>query len=529
MKFKITLSVLTVVLLAGVFTWALFTPGGPVASAVQPTFRTASYQPGEPGVAQTPAPTLSLNDLDKSELQALITNSGQNAIKAAIRQVAPAVVQIDVTRSSRIGIQQPFDQEGMFEYFFNGPDKNFEDFFNRMPQQRERLSQSVGSGVFIEFEGQVFLISNHHVVTGAESLQVTTQAGQRFNAEVIGGDEMMDIAVLRVDTQGQTVPTATLGDSDSLEIGDWAVAIGNPLGLSHTVTAGIISAVERNVNNPQGNGRFRALIQTDAAINPGNSGGPLVNAMGEVIGINTLIANNAEGLNFAININEVKRALPQLIQDGQVNRAWLGVFIQELDDTLAQQFGINDGLGVLVSDVVQGSPSVGALQSGDVVQSVDGQAVDSVTELQDAIMYKMAGQAVTLGIVRNGEAMTVEVTLGQRPQDGELVPMERPETEQRDTDALQKFGLKVNALTPEITEKLGLETDQGLVIEFVEPNGRAFWATPQPQPGDVIVQINRQDVATIEAWNEAVSEMDDSANVVLTLIRDGRTFFVALP
>jgi len=520
MKLKIFLGVFVMALMAGGIAWALSASGVPVTRALQPAFQTASFQPQ--------APSISLDDLDKLQLQTLITNSGQNAIKSAIQQVAPAVVQIDVTRS--VDMKNTFNQEGVFEYFLNDPKGNFEDLFDRIPQSRERVTQSLGSGVFIEFEEQVYLISNYHVVKGAESLQVTTQNGDRFNAQVIGSDTTMDIAILNVDTQGQAVPVARLGNSNQIEIGDWAVAIGNPLGLSHTVTAGIISAVERSVNHPEGNGRFRALIQTDAAINPGNSGGPLVNALGEVIGINTLIANNAEGLNFAININQVKQALPQLIQEGHVSRAWLGVFIQELDNVLAQQFGISDGAGVLISDVVPDAPAMDALQSGDVLQSVDGQVVNTVAELQDAIMFKTAGEIVTLNIIRDGQPVTVEVTLGQRPDEGQTTPAQHPQTQEPDVEALQKFGLKVRVLTPEKAEALGLNSDaQQLIIEYVEPNSRAFWASPQPQPGDVIAQLNRQDIATIEAWNKTISELDDRADVVLTLIRDGRTFFIALP
>ncbi len=525
MKLKIFSAVFIMALMAGGIAWALSATGVPVTRALQPTFQTASFQPQ--------SPSISLDDLDKLQLQTLITNSGQNAIKSAIQQVAPAVVQIDVTRS--VGVGHEFQQKDIFDYFMDDPEgnfkelKEFEDFFDRIPQSREqRVKQSLGSGVFIEFEDQVYLISNDHVVKGAESLQVTTQNGDRFNAHVIGSDATMDIAILTVDTQGQAVPVARLGNSDQIDIGDWAVAIGNPLGLSHTVTAGIVSAVERSVDHPQGNGRFRALIQTDAAINPGNSGGPLVNAMGEVIGINTLIANNAEGLNFAININEIKHALPQLIQEGHVRRAWLGVFIQELDNVLAEQFGISDGEGVLVSDVVLDAPAMDALESGDVIQTVDGQTVDSVVELQDAIMFKSIGQVVTLGIIRDGQPVIVEVLLGSRPDD-QAAPAQRPQIEQPDVEALQKFGLKVSGLTPEKAETLGLDSGQTLIIEYVEPNSRAFWASPQPQPGDVIAQLNRQDIATIEAWNEAISQLDDSADVVLTLIRDGRTFFIALP
>ncbi|HEY5596031.1 MAG TPA: trypsin-like peptidase domain-containing protein [Candidatus Bipolaricaulota bacterium] len=464
---------------------------------------------------QTPStPMVDLSSLDEESLHALITASGQNAIKTAIRQVAPAVVQIDVTRT--VSNVRRF---GQFKLYFNSP---LEDLLQRAPQS-QRLSRSLGSGVLVSFEGQTYVLTNNHVIDGADGIQVTMQQGEKLFAEVIGMDATMDIAVLRVDAAGMALPSAELGDSSTLEIGDWVVAIGNPLGLSHTVTSGIVSALGRDVDSPVGE-RMHALIQTDAAINPGNSGGPLVNARGQVVGINTLIANNAEGLNFAINVNEITRVLPQLIQAGKVTRAWLGVFIQDLDQALAQQFGVEAGKGALVSDVVEGSPAQGLLHSGDVITAVDGQAVGSVSQLQGAIAFKAVGTVVTLSLVREGQPATVQVALGEKPSDGIA-----PGGEISSDVALEKFGLHVSALTPEQAKELGLPTSQGVVITAVDPDSRAYWASPQPQPGDVVLEVNRQDIGSVAEWNEQVSNLGEQDQVVLTLVRQGRAFFVALP
>lgn len=511
MKTKMFLGTLAIAVLMGGLAWAI---SGNISSL---------------GLAQTvpdatvESNTLNPDALDEATLQAVIMASGQYAIKSAIGKVAPAVVQIDVTRN--LSGRDRLGNDRIFEFFFNDPNSPFFNSPNPSnPQQR--ISQSLGSGVFIELDGQIYLLSNNHVVQGAKSIRVTTQEGKQFSAEIIGADASIDVAVLEVNLNGEPVPTATLGDSDRLEIGDWVVAIGNPLGLSHTVTAGIVSALSRDVANPQGNGRFRALVQTDAAINPGNSGGPLVNARGEVVGINTLIANDAEGLNFAININEVKRALPQLIQDGKLTRAWLGVFIQDLNGPLADQFGVTADGGVLVSDVIEGSPSVGVLQSGDVITHVNDEAVGNVSELQEAIMFKPVDDVVNLNIIRDQQPLTVQVTLGQRPEADEVAPAQ---SQSQQVEPLEQFGLRVQSITPELTEQLGLDTDQGVVIAAVAANSRAFWANPQPRQGDVIVEVNRQQITSLNDWNELVQAIDEDVQVVLTLMRGGRTFFVALP
>jgi len=445
-----------------------------------------------------------LSQLTKDQLQSLITAAGQNAIKAAIKRAGPAVVQIEVTKEGA----SPF-------WFFEDP--FFKRFFGEPPFQERRMERALGSGFVIEFAGKKYILTNNHVVEGATSIRVTMPQGKTFHAELIGGDEMLDVAVLNIAVQD--LPTVELGDSSKVEIGDWAIAIGNPLGLQHTVTAGIISALDRDVPKPDGQGYFRSMIQTDAAINPGNSGGPLVNALGQVIGINTAIVLGSEGINFAIPINSVKQILPQLIEKGKVTRAWLGVQIQDLTEDLALQFGVEPSEGVLIADVLRGAPAEGKLQRGDIVLSVNGQKVRNVDELQQAIMFKRVGEEVTLEVIRSRQKMTVKVTLGERP--GEAALMRKPQEE-----PLSKFGITVQENSPEMAEKLGLGTTQGVIIVDVAPGSKAYWAGLQQ--GDVILEVNRQPINSVEDWNRIVGELKEEASPVLTIMREGRTFFVPL-
>jgi len=427
-----------------------------------------------------------LESLSKDDLQILITASGQNAIKSAIEKVSPSVVQIEVVR----------------------PGGNVLGNAN-----------ASGSGFFFEHENQIFIMSNNHVTENANNINVITELGWEFEAEVVGADADIDISVLRIkDFKGRDVPTVKFGNSETVEIGDWVVAIGNPLGLAHTVTAGIISALGRNIRNPNTANRFRALIQTDAAVNPGNSGGPLVNALGEVVGINTMIVTNSEGLNFAVNINEVKRALPSLVQEGQVTRAWLGVYIEELDDVRTEQFNVPDGQGILIQDVIAPGPSLGVLQDNDVITHVEGVRINTILELQDEIMYKQVGQVVRLSVIRNEQPINIEVTLGSRPTQDEL---ENP--------TLEKFGLIVVPNNVPFAQRFGLNIDTGMLLWNVTPGSRASATMLDFQQWDVIVEVNGEPVVSVEDWLAFVEPLDDKAPVTLKLMRAGVEIVMTIP
>lgn len=453
-------------------------------------------------------------ELDKGTIQTFILAAGQHAIKQAIAEVGPSVVQIDVTREvRRVNPFRPFRNDPFFERFFGFPD---------IPESQ--LTESLGSGFFIEFEGQIYVLTNNHVIANAQQIQATTQSGVTLDAELVGADAELDIAVLKVsDFKGHTVEAAELGNSSDIEIGDWAIAIGNPLGLSNTVTAGIVSALGRDMPNPEVNSLFHSLIQTDAAINPGNSGGPLVNALGQVIGMNTLIANNAEGLGFAININDIKLVLPQLIESGTFTRAWLGVYIQDLNEVLAGQFGVEPNSGVLISDIFMDSPAHGVLQSGDIVLSVDGVEVNSVSDLQAQIMFKAVGSTIVLDILRDGQLQQFTLTLTSRP-DAEQLSL-APAPGEADTE-LQLFGLTVMVNNADLAERYELNVDdRGMVVVNIQSNSRAARTLPQLTVGDVITQINRQPVNNSSEWQAITESLEEQGSVVLTVMRQGRLFF----
>jgi serine protease Do len=434
-------------------------------------------------------------------VQEAIAASGQAAIKAAIARVAPAVVKVEATRRVSTWWDQ-FFQDPFFRRFFGGPE-----------------TTSLGSGFVVEYAGQKYVLTNYHVVENATSIVVTAQSGDSWRAQVVGADDLLDLAVLRVD--GADLPAAPLGDSDALEVGDWVIAIGNPLGFSHTVTLGIVSALNRDVPRPDGSGYYRRMIQTDAAINPGNSGGPLVNAYGKVVGMNTLIARRTptgiavEGINFAVPINEIKLALAQIVEKGRVTRAWLGVYIQDVIPGMERQLGVREG--ALVTEVVPNSPAAKAgIRAGDVITAVDDQRIRNSNDLQMAIMYRRPGERVTVTLVRDKKALVLSVILEERPEEGRSAAV----------PGISRFGITVQDLTPELKSRYGIARESGVVVVAVEPGSRAYWAGLQA--GDLIVDVNRQPVSSTSDWNRIISQIREDEEVLLTVIRAGRTRFILL-
>ena len=451
------------------------------------------------------APT---NDLS---LNQAITDSGQSAIKNAIAAVGPAVVRINVTGTAELN---PF-----FERFFGTPDG----------ESQERTTQSLGSGFVIQYGEEKLAITNQHVIASANTIEVSDNEGNTWNATVIGSDDVLDVAVLRLDGDTSSLPTVTLGDSSTVELGDWAIAIGSPLGLSYTVTMGIISATNRDIEKPSGVGNFNNLIQTDAAINPGNSGGPLVNASGEVIGINTMIARSTssgvsiEGINFAIAINGITDVLPQLIQTGEIQRGWLGVQHAEITPEAAEAFDIDpEQSGTLILHVFPGDPAdVAGMQKGDIVIQVGDVLIDVSDDLNREVGLLTAGTEVDFVVIRNGEALTLTVTLGLRPSEQELLSYQGSATE---SDSGPFLGITVGPITGIIAQHLGLNSTNGVVIMDLEPESRAEEAGLSE--GDVILEFNREVIASVEEWDVAVSELDEDDAVTLTVYRNGELRFV---
>ncbi|MBI1742011.1 trypsin-like peptidase domain-containing protein [Candidatus Acetothermia bacterium] len=493
----------------------------------EPPAVTPQQQPPQPSTDQAPqmvqpqlspstaTPTVSpdlLSQFSKEQLDQLITAAGENAVKAAIKKVGPAVVLITVEKQGS-DVKIPFD-----DFCNNNP---FCKRFFGTPDRTPRRENALGTGFAFDWNGQKYILTNNHVAGHTTSIMVVFPDGKKLAAEFVGGDEFLDVAVIRLkNPNGHDLPTVDLGDSDKIEIGDYAIAIGNPLGFQQTVTSGIISALGRDVPKPDGNGEFRDMIQTDAAINPGNSGGPLVDSKGRVIGINTAIALNSEGIGFAIPINAAKRVLPQLIEKGTVKRAWLGVRIQDLTEDLAVPLGLQANEGVLVGDVVKDGPSYNVLQSGDVILSVNGTKVTMTKSLQDAIMYRTPGEKVQLEILRSKEHTTVEITLGERPAESAAnQPNAEPEGNKvpgNSGEALEKFGLTVQLNSKELADKYHQGKIDGMLVTEVKPDSRA--ELTGITPGTVIVAVNLKSVLTVKDWNEVVGALSDDANVVLTLV-----------
>ncbi|GAB4228448.1 MAG: DegQ family serine endoprotease [Deltaproteobacteria bacterium] len=368
-------------------------------------------------------------------------------IPQLFKEVSPAVVNISTTqvvKFNRPRMRSPFGQQDPFEDFFNN-------FFGRMPREQKR--RSLGSGFIVSPDG--FILTNNHVVEKADEVTVTLLDKEEFKAKVVGTDPKIDIALIKIDAKRKLTYVA-LGDSDRLDVGEWVVAIGNPFGLGHTVTAGIVSAKGRII----GSGPYDDFIQTDASINPGNSGGPLFNLKGEVVGINTAIIQGGQGIGFATPIQLAKSVLGQLKDKGKVTRGWLGVYIQRLTPEAAESLGLPGKRGALVSDVTSGGPAEKAgIRSGDVIVAFNGKEIRDEHDLPQAVASTKPGTAVNVKILREGKESTIAVTIAEmegepgRPAGGHDLPKD--------------LGLTVQDITPEIAQRFDIENRKGAVVTDV--------------------------------------------------------------
>jgi serine protease Do len=414
--------------------------------------------------------------------------------------VKPAVININ-TVGRGMGGRTPFEE------FFG--EEFFRRFFGEIP---ERIPQrSLGSGVIVDPEG--IALTNAHVVERASEIEVLTSDGKKHKAKVVGLDKKTDLAVLRIQGGGP-YPAATLGNSDKMNVGDWVLAIGSPFGLEQTVTAGIISAKGRVI----GQGPFDDFIQTDAAINPGNSGGPLVNMSGEVIGINTAIVAQGQGIGFAIPINMAKTIYTELAAKGKVARGWLGVSVQPLTPELAKSFGAKETKGVLVADVIQESPANRAgLQAGDILLEFDGKKIETPQDLQRAVGLTSPGKAAKARIWRDKAERTIEVTIGETPDERQAL---RPATRGKSL-----LGLEIRPITPEIAQQLNLRSAEGVIVAGVEEGSPAVEAGIQR--GDVIREVNRQKVKALGDFERLTKNLKEGDRVTLLLQRGPISLFVA--
>jgi serine protease Do len=440
------------------------------------------------------------------------------AFREVARAISPSVVGVQAIHApgdARVLFHGgdprsfPFGQEP-FRRFFG--DDGFLPEPLPMPAPRGQ-----GTGVIIGADGTI--ATNNHVVAGAQRIQVVLHDGRKLAAELVGTDPETDLAILKVEEQG--LPAATLGDSDALEPGDWVVAVGNPFGLDHTVTVGVVSAKDRsNV----GVATYEGFIQTDAAINPGNSGGPLVDLEGKVVGINTAIRSSAggsDGIGFAIPSSTLKSVLPHLIEDGHVSRGWLGVEIQRLTPELARSFGAQADQGTLVARVIPEAPAEEAgLRAGDIVLSVDGKRVDDPIELSKTVAAIAPGTKIELEILRDGEREELTLVLGERPATGE-----RRRRLERPTERVPaRWGVRLDELAPELASEL--EVDHGALVASVLPGSPAEDAGLRA--GDVILSVGDERIDSVEECLEALRAADDRAGVRLLVRGQGGTRFVFL-
>jgi serine protease Do len=447
---------------------------------------------GAPSLSEIPAP-------------AVKAPSAGESLAPLAEALKPSVVNIRVTKVQKAAYGVPNLPEG----------SPFEEFFGRFfgpngPRTPERRVQGAGSGVIISRDG--YILTNNHVVEGAKEVLVTLDDGRELEAEIVGLDPKTDLAVLKMD-DGDDLPGAAMGDSDGLRVGDSVMAIGNPFGLGHTVTSGIVSAKDRVI----GAGPYDDFIQTDASINPGNSGGPLFNMKGEVVGINTAIVARGQGIGFAIPVNTAKALIPQLVAHGEVTRGYIGVHIQPITQELAEAMKLDDRKGALVADVLSGGPADEAgVERGDVIVSFNGEAVDRSHDLPALVAAAPVGETSSLGILRDGEARELAVEVGEL----EAKTAGRKGADREDDT---RWGLRLQDLTPQIARQLGVDADGGAVVADVEPGSPAQRASLRR--GDVILEVDREPVTSAEAAKRAV---EGKESVLLLVQRQEVKRFVAM-
>ncbi len=424
-------------------------------------------------------------------------------------EVAHSVVNISTTQVVKGSPMQPFfEPNAPFRDFFG--EDFFKRFFGDIPQGEMR-THALGSGFVIDQNGSI--LTNNHVIEKATEIKVKLENGKEYDAKVIGRDPKTDLALIQTKVDADLPKPVRLGDSDTIRVGDWVMAVGNPFGLGHTVTTGIISARGRII----GAGPYDDFLQTDAAINPGNSGGPLFNMKGEVIGINTAIVAQGQNIGFAIPVNMAKDLLPQL-KSGRIIRGWLGVMIQDITPELAKPFGLEEAKGVVLSDVTKGSPAEKAgLKRGDVLIRFNGKKVENAHSLSRLVAGTPPDTKVKVDVIRDGKGKTIRVAIGTMSQEeaGQL------------SEATMDWGLTVQDITPELARRLGLNPgEKGVVISGVEPGSLA--AKAGLRRGDVIKEVHRRSIQNLNDYNRAIEKAKQDKILLFLVKRGGGTLYVVL-
>lgn len=428
-----------------------------------------------------------------------------------VKRLKPSVVNVSTTSVVKGG-GTPFESP-----FGGGEQDPFEEFFKRFfgdVPQREFRQRGLGSGFILSEDG--YIVTNNHVVEKANDIEVVLEDGERYKAKVIGKDSKTDVALLKIEPKHK-LPAALLGDSDKLEIGDWVIAVGNPFGLGHTVTAGIVSAEGRSL----GLGPYDDFIQTDAAINPGNSGGPLFNLQGQVVGVNTAIVAGGQGIGFAIPINLAKSIIIQLKGTGKVVRGWLGVLVQQITPEIADGLGLSEPKGALVSDVTPGSPADKAgIKRQDIITEFNGQKINDMQGLPKLVAATPPGTQVQLKLLRNGKEQTVNLKLAELPE--EIAKAGGTGAQQIE----RNLGIVVQEINPQMQRRLGIEDSQGVIITNVDPGSLAHEAGLSP--GDIILEINRKQIKNLDEYRKALDSVKTGQTALFLVKRNKNTLYIAL-
>lgn len=433
------------------------------------------------------------------------------SLSGLVKRLTPSVVNISTTNTTKFGMaphQSPFGERGddPFEEFFNR-------FFGELPQ-REFKRKGLGSGFILSDDG--YIITNNHVVEKADDIKVILQDGESYKANIIGKDPKTDLALLKIEPKNK-LNAVTLGRSNTLEIGDWVVAIGNPFGLGHTVTTGIVSAKGRSL----GLGAYDDFIQTDAAINPGNSGGPLFNLNGEVVGVNTAIIAGGQGIGFAIPVDMARNVVEQLQNKGKVVRGWLGVLVQQITPEIAESLNLSQSEGALVSDVTPGGPADKAgIKRGDVIVAFDGNRIEDMPDLPKTVATNEPGTKSKLTFIRNGKENTVHLTIGELPEEAAV------STNVKNNNVERNLGLIVQEINPQIQRRFRLEESKGVIITDVNPGSIGYEAGLMA--GDIILEINKQNIENLDAYRKSVDSLKEGQTALLLVQRASNTIYVAL-
>ncbi len=434
-----------------------------------------------------------------------------NSFADLVKSLKPAVVNISTTskiNKRSFPFSSPFNGESPFDEYFRR-------FFGDMPQQ-EFKRRGMGTGFIISKDG--YVVTNNHVVSNADNIEIVLEDGNKYSSTIVGTDPNTDLALLKIKETG-VFPYVSFGNSDESSIGDWVLAIGNPFGLGHTVTAGIISAKGRVL----GLGNYDDFIQTDAPINPGNSGGPLFNLNGEVVGVNTAIISRGQGIGFAIPGNLARNIIEQIKDNGKVIRGWVGLYIQKISPEISEAMGIKENSGVLVADISPGSPAESAgLKRGDIITMYEGEPINQITDLTGKVALTSPGTKVKLDIIRNKQKKQITIKVDEMPETEEK-PQSKTEKPEAEPGLI---GLNVINITPDLVRRYNLPSDTGVLVTSVA--GGSIASESGFKRGDIILSINKQKINSVEDYTKIIDTLDVNQSALFLIQRGNNTVYIGL-